>query len=358
MPAEPLEALEMRTMTAVVDKRHIPRMPLTAIMFGGVRENILTTETVQIDQLVGSYEMADFVHKDGKPTTVTRENFDSYTIETPCIKQEVTLSDSNILLERRAGVINLDAGGKDYIRESALIQINRDIQKMEAAYDLRFEWMISNLLLGVISYTNTDTGASFTISTNKPAGNTYTVANLWDVEAGAPLLDIADVNRLAHENFGPAPTIGLCGRNAADAVRLRLSSGWDTAIKTDSGVAAGSGTLEAEWKDLGAVFIARLGGVDFWEVSAQLTDSAGVTAPVIRDDYVEFIPNSARGRGDRVVHYGRKRSAKAVNAGLAIGKFFARSWIDENADVWKASHQGRPLPFLEHSEWLFSLKVV
>lgn len=360
MPADPLLALEVRTMNEVINERHKPNKPLSAILFGqGTREKVLRTETVQVDTLVGDYEMAPFVSKDGAPVAINRKNFNSYTLETPCIKLKMPLTDSDELLERRAGVINLDASGNDYIRESMLEQIDEDIDGMQEAIALRQEWMISQLLQGSISYTNAETGAAFSLTLPKPAGNTWTVSTLWTQETATPLQDIAESKRVAQVvNHGPAPTIALCGDNAAAAIRNQLEQGWITAIKTDSGVLAGGGDLRAEWTELGNCFLGRIGEVDFWHVSAEYTDDQGNTTKAIREDYVEFIPNGARGKADRTTYYGRKRSARAVLAGLAIGKIFAEARVDEDADVYVSHLQSRPLPYWKHPQWYVSMKVV
>lgn len=360
MPADPITALEARTMTDIINNRHKPRLPLTALLFGsGTRSKNLTTETVQVDTLVGTYEMAPMVNKDGKAVSISRKNFDSATIETPCIKLEMPLSDSDLLLQRRAGNIDVDTDGVDYMKQSALEQINEDIESMEIAIAYRTEWMISQLLQGGISYTNDETGASFALTLSKPAGNTFTVPVLWNVEAALPLIDIKNAKKVAQiDNHGPAPTIGLMGANAADALRTRIEKGWVNPITRDSGVAAGSASLLSEWEDMGLCFIARLGNVDFWEVAAQYTDDKGVVTDAIRTDYVEFIPNSQTGVRDRITYYGKKRSATAVEANRSIGKVFARSYIDTIRDVWMSEIQSRPLTWWEHPQWYVSMKVI
>lgn len=359
MPVNPLAALETRTMTEVINNRYKPRLPLTVLLFGdGVRQKNLTTETVQLDTLVGSYEMAPFVKKDGVPMSISRKNFDSVTLETPCMKLAMPLTDSDELLQRRAGQADLGVGDSDPIRQAMIEQIVEDMDAMVTAEEWRVEWMISQLLQGTISYENEDTGAAFTIGTNKPVGNTITVSPLWDQEAATPLKDIAEAVKVTVDANGPAPTLALCGANAADAIRDRMEKGWMTSLNTQNGIEAGSGTLVASYNELGLCFLGRFGGIDFWEVRATMTVPETGQVPVIRADYIEFIPNSKPGKDDRTMFNGRKRGASAALNGTAVGKLFARSYIDEVKDVYMQELQWRPLPWIKHPNWYVSMKVI
>jgi hypothetical protein len=358
MPADPIAALEARTMTEVVNDRYKPRTPLAEILFSGVTSRNLATETVQVDKLVGNYKMAPFVLKDGVPVPVNRHNFDSMTLETPCMKLKMPLTDSDLLLQRRAGIISADATGKDYMREAALEQISEDIDTMETAIELREEWMYSQLLRGKIEYEGEY--AAFTVDLAKPAENDYAVPVLWNQPDARIFKDLSDAKKLITvDNHGPVPNIGLCGTQAAEALRAKIEAGDIKPIETTNGILAGNADLRAQWSDLGICFICRFAEIDFYEVPTQYVDEDGTTMiDSIRPDYIEIFSNGPTAKADRIVYYGRKRSMEALMNGLAIGRRFARSYIDQNADVYISEIQSRPLPWIKHPNWYVSLKVV
>lgn len=357
MPVDPLKAIEVRTMTEVINDRNKPQLPLTALLFGrGVKRKNLTTESVQLDRLVGSYEMAKFVRKDGKPVSVSRKNFNSTTVETPCMKLKMPVTFSDYLYQRMPGQSDLGARGEQ-VRKAVLSQISEDMDAMLFATQYRVEWMISQLLQGGLTYSNEDTGAVFELALAKPAGNTFTVGTLWTVETATPLEDINTVKRIVSiDQKGPAPRMALCGKNAASALRLRLEKGWVQVIKTDSGITAGNASLKEQYNDLGMLYIATIGDVEFWEVASELDDD-GVVTPGIRDDYIEFIPTGSRALKDRVMHYGRHNSITALENGVDVSAMWARTFLDKDADAYVSEIQSRPLPWWRHPQWYVSMKV-
>ena len=362
MALDPITLLgSIRELTEVINDRLRPRKPLSTVLGSGVTEKNLLTEGIQLETLVGDYNMAPFVNKDGVPSSITRKNFDAFTLETPCIKISAPLTDSDLLRQRSAGSLNFAADGVDVMQQAALKQIAEDMDEMLEMVALREEWMWSQLLTGSIAYEDADTNTKFSVDLKKPAGNTFTVSPLWSVMDNTPTVyeDIADAKGIVQNTYqGPAPTIALCGTDVAVALRRRMELGLITAIKLDSGISAGYADLSLQYNELGMSFLGRFGDIDFWQVSGSLTDDRGVTTPLIRADYIEFVPNSLVGKADRKKYYGRKRGITGTINGTAVGKMSARSYIDETKDVYMQEVQTRPLFWWRHPQWYVSMKVV
>jgi len=359
MPIDPILIVDdIRELTAVINGRLKKPKPLSTVLGSGVMSKNLVTEGVQVETLTGAYEMAPFVSKNGKASPITRGNFEAYTIETPCIKIQAPLSDSDQLLQRKAGTLNF-AADTDIMRVNALETLIEDADTMNEMIALREEWLWSQWLTGTIAYENADSNTKWSIDTKKPGANTFTANPLWSDQNALIIADMKTVaGIIQNDHQGPAPKIGLCGKNAAATLNMRIEKGWVTAIKTDSGVLAGNAQLVAEYDELGMSYIGLIGGVSFWEVSGTLTDDAGVTTPIIREDYIEFFSNGPTAKADRTKFYGRKRGITAMFEETAIGEKSARAWIDEDADAYIQEVQTRPFFWAKHPQWYVSLKVI
>lgn len=348
---EVITALEKRAMTAVVNKRYMGKKALTALLFPLASELNLTHEWVHVDELTGQAGMAPFVHKNGKAVAVDQLNGKSYMLETPNISIKRAITCSEDLLKRRAGEMVFGTNGEDVYRDALEAQIADDLVHMEELVRNRVEWMVAQLIQGEISYTNDETGASFTITTAKPAGNTFTVGTLWSAASPAPLQNIKAAKRLVQPYSAPGFQIALCGQNASDAISKMLEEGTITAIKNDSGIVAGMGDLIADFQENGMLYLGTYGGIPFFEYAG--TDGDGNA--FIRTDYVEFL---ATARSDtRTLYNGAKTDVQAIMSGMHIGRRFAYSDIDKDVGTYVGYLKARPMPWFSHPEYNVSMKV-
>jgi len=359
MPIDPIVLVDnIVELTEVINARVKPRKPLSVILGAGVTSKNLLTEDIQVQTLVGDYKMAPFVNKNGTASPITRKNFNSYTIDTPCIKIKAPLTDSDQLLKRRAGNLNA-ATDTDVMKQNALEQIAEDADEMKEMIALREEWLWSQWLTGTIAYEDEDTNVSWSVDTHKPGGNTFTAPILWDQETA---LIYADMKKgagiIQNDHQGPVPKLALHGVNSAAALLLRIEKGWVIPMKTDSGILAGNAQLIAEYNELGMSYIGSIGGLEHWEVTGTLTDDKDVTTPLIRDDYMEIFSNGPTAKRDRKKYYGRKRGITGTFDGTAIGESSARAWIDKDADVYVQEVQTRPFFWAKHPQWYVSIKTI
>jgi hypothetical protein len=355
MAVTPIAALEKRVMTKVVNKREMGKKALMQMLFPRSLEQNLLTEYAQVDQLTGDTGMAPFVEKNGKAIAVDSLNGDSYLIETPAINIKRAITPSKQLLERQAGEgVFVDNADNTY-RNAMEAQIAQDITHMDALIENRVEWMIAMLLQGQISY-SVEGGASFKITTAKPGTNTFTVTDLWDGASPKPLRDMRQAKRLVQPYSAPGFTVGICGQNAAAAVYKMAEEGKITAIKTDSGIAAGLLTLIENYQENGMMYLGVLGGVPLFEYAGTYIDDSGNPQPLIRDDYVELVSTA---RPDmRAMFYGAIIDAEAILNGMSIGRRFATSDLDKDAGTYVGYLKSRPFPWFFRPDWNVSMKVV
>ena len=345
-----IEATTKRAMTAVVNKREEGKKALTAMLFPLATEENLMNEFVQVDQLTGTAGMAPFIEKNGKAIAVDQLNGDSYILETPSINIKRALTCNEQLLKRAAGEPVFSPDGVDVYKDAMEKQIASDLGHMEELVRNRVEWEIAQLLQGEISY-SVEGGASFKVTTAKPAGNSFTVGTLWTASAPVPLKDIRAAKRVVQQYSSPGFQVAICGLNASTAFSDMLENGKVSALKDDSGVVAGLGNLIADFQDNGMLYLGTLGGIPFFEYAGVDGDGNAF----IRTDYVEFVTTA---RPDmRKMYNGPILDVEAVMSGMHIARRFANSDIDKDRGTYVGYLKARPLPWFMRPDWNVSMKV-
>lgn len=360
MAADPILALEARQLTEVVNRRERPRRALTTMLFPDATHQNLLTETVQVDELTGTDEMAPFITKDGEAVAVGQDNGRSYTLDTPMISVKRPITASKLLFERQAGQTQVFVqDGSDLAAEAILKIIAEDMAKMERTVDKREEWMIAQALTGTITYTNEDTGSSFTIDMRKPAGNTFNApGGFWTIAAPTVLHDIKVVQRVLNDNEVGQATDAIGDITAADALDALLEAK-KIMLDTTYNVSAGEATLIANYEANGMRYIGKIGGVRFWEYNAKFpADGTGTMTSFIRAGYFEFVSLSAEAEAQRKLMYGRIPDLDAIMEGRSITRRFAKSELKKEPSVYIAYLKTRPFPWLYRADANVSLKVV
>lgn len=358
MAADPILALEARQLTRVVNRTERPRRALTSLLFPDSTHELLTTETVQVDELTGTDEMAPFIEKDGEAIAVGADSGSSYTLDTPMISVKRALTASKMLFERQAGQTQIfTSEGQDVAGEAIIRQIAKDVAKMERTVNKREEWMIAQLLVGVISY-SVEGGASFTITTAKPSGNQFVApGGVWTGATPTPLHDIKVVQRVLNDNEVGQATDAIGDVTAADALDALLES--DT-LKLDNtrNVEVGEATLIAMYEANGMRYIGRIGGVRFWEYNAKFpADGTGTLTSFIRAGYFEFFSTAQEAVDDRTLFYGMIPDFDAINEGMAVTRRYAKSELKKEPSVYISYLKTRPLPWFYRPDANVSMKV-
>lgn len=357
MPANPITALtNRRVLNKIVNQRIKPYTALTTILFPPARKENLVEEFAQVDVLEGTYGMAPFVKVGQKAIIMDFLQGTSYTIETPFINIKRPLQYSTKLAKRLVGM-NVFSNTE---QTRALIRraIEQDVDFMNTLIDDRIEWMIAFLLRGQIDY-SVEGQDSFTISTGKPAANTFTVSVLWSNDSAVPLQDIFDAKLVVNKRRGPTPNIAICGATAGGALRDLIETGKITSIKTTSGINAGEAELLSRFRENGMVRIGLIGDIEFWQYTGEFNpDDGGSAEPFIRDDYVEFISTSNRAAEMRSLMFGMIPDLRAIMEGQHITERYLASKPPEiDQGTYEGIIKTRPFPWLYRPDWNVSMKV-
>lgn len=317
----------------------------------------LPTETIELSKLTGARETAPFVRKNGEAIMVSGHGESFQNVTAPNIRIKRPFTPSDLLFNRRPGTaIMLSSGNNNSAIQNHILT---DLQFMNDKIVNTEEWLCAQALQGTIQYEVEDEEV-FTISYNRPSACniTLTSGRAWDnadPTAPRPLQDCHTVKRVMSDEVGLQPTDAICGLNAANALLNLAETGNLKALKSDSGVAAGTMSFVSQFNEDGVIFLGIMGSIRFWEYSRTVLHK-GVATPMIRPDYVEFVSTSQM--SGRVLYYAAIADMKSTQSARAIQtKRFSKSWIQEDPSALMALAASRPLPVLRRAGATVSMKV-
>ena len=249
----------------------------------------LPTEDIELSTLSRARETAPLVRVNGEAIMVGGHSEKFQNITAPNIRIKQPFTPSELLFNRRPGTAILLSSGN----QSGAIRnhILTDLQGHNNLITNTEEWMCAQALQGTIQYEVEDQEV-FTITYNRPAACniTLTSGRAWDnvdPTAPRPLQDCHAVKRVLSDEVGLAPTDGICGLNAANALLNLAETGNLKALKTDSGISVGTLSFVESFNEDGVIFLGTMAGIRFWQYSRTVLHN-GVATPMIRPDYVEF----------------------------------------------------------------------
>lgn len=340
---------------AVLDKREARKRALTQALFPESSAVTLPTGSVQWDMLQGTLGMAPFVEINGKAVTTERLSGGTAGVETPSINLKRPVTANTVMLARQAGDRILTGLGEDPISKHIAKTIADDLIDMDDLIRNRIEWMAAMVLRGDLNY-SVEGKASFKLSTGKPVGNTFTVNNLWTAATATPMQDIQLAKRIVNAYSAPAFKAAICGRNASQAIMNMMEKGTMKSLETTSGISAGSGTFLSEWSDNGMLYLGNFGGTPFFEYSGTYESDDGTgSAPLIRENYIEFIPPYSPSTNK--TFYGAINDIEAIMSNRHIAQRFSTQVMDKDAGTLVNYLKSRPLPWMLRPEWAVSMKV-
>jgi hypothetical protein len=356
-------SLKWASLTSAVNEMRVVSPFLRNLLYSRVQP--LATEDVELSVYSSNREIAAFVRKNGEGIITTGHSETFQTVQAPNIRIKRPFTPSDLLYTRRPGTSVFPSVQQH--RQAIQDHINRDLAVMENQVVAAEEWLCAQTLTGQITYEVADQEV-FEITF--PRSNTHDTAltstTAWDAYSGTgpdedvnPLQNVHAMKRILSNSTGVAPTDAICGRNAANALLNMAENDGYPALKTDSGISAGTMTFVEQFRDSGAYFLGTLGGVRFWEYDrSALNPQTGTQTKFIRDDYVEFVSaNSGPGGADRVMYYGSIPDMDALGNNSFIGRRFSKSWIQPDPSTMMILLASRPLPVPRRPDAMISLKV-
>lgn len=358
-----ISTTEWRRLSGMVNNIDRPARFLQDLLFPASTRVFSLQEHIEVGVVEAEREMAPFVKKNGEAIAVGGVGETSFVVEPPNIRIKKPTNPRSYTQFRMPGVTpeHVSGSGAAEMRMAARMREQWDTEFLMGLIENREEWLIAMLLRGKIEYSN-GTYDNFTLDQNRPAETTIDIgADLYwdqtDKSLPRPLTNILTAKRVASDLFDSQPTDMILGRNASAAFQELAESGNLKALKTDSGISAGSVNMRARFSETGAILLGDLGSVRIWEYPRKLKDhQTGVTYDLIRPDYAEFIfPASATIPS---MYYGAIQDIQAMRGGVPMSmRRFAKSWEiqDPSGRVYLA--QSRPLPMFARRKAAISMKV-
>lgn len=351
--ASTADCLKWTTLTGAVNEMKSPNNFLKGLLFGN--HNPLPTEDIELSVITKSREIAPFVRKNGEGVMVGGHAERFQNISAPNIRIKRPFTPSELLYNRRPGTVIFSPGAS--MQLSAIeAHIARDLQVMADMITNAEEYLCAQALQGTITYSQAD-GDVFTITFPKPAGNNITLSVFWNDATPANVTMLANlhaVKKVMSDEVGLTPTDAILGSEASTAFRAFVAGGHLYGLDINK-ISMGSVDFNSMYSEQGVIYLGTVAGINFWEYS-RTADLAGVSTPMIRAKYAEFISRSSASQ--RVLYYGAIPDMKALQGRKFQGERFSKAWEIEDPSSWMNLTASRPLPATRRPGAHVSVKVV
>jgi hypothetical protein len=339
--------LKWMTMTALINEIKKPQSFLTRLLFGPRTVELLDTETIEIDSLTGGGTAAPFIKKNGEALMVEGLGETFSTIEAPNIRIKRPFKPSDLLFNRQAGTVIFPGQSP---MSAIQAKLSRELGQMKDDIQNSLEWMVALAMRGVITYSVEDE-EYFTLTFDKPAGNTFTESPLWSTTS-YPEETFRTVKRLINSAVGLVPTDCIMSQTAASAF---MKNARVLTLLDNRRAKAGSVDYTRDYSEQGAIYLGNFCGIDCWEYARTISLNGTDTA-LVRAGYAEFV--CATPAADNKLYYAAIPDMKALQGRKVKQKIFSKSWMEEDPSVYWALAHSRPLPVPRRPGSYVSVAVV
>lgn len=351
MPAQ-IPELEWRVLTELVNEIKGPQTFLQQTLFPTSR--VLPTRHVEIPTIRGNRAMAGFTADDAEALMIEGLGTEAKLIKGISQRLKKAFTPSPLLFNRQHdNVIYLTDGGDQ--RSMVMEHIARDSQRMVDMSVNSVEYLASQCLSGVLSYSSEEDGVAFVLDFGKSAGNTVvlTAGDLWTASTSSPKQDVLDAKRRLSDVVGYAPTDAIMGQEAADAW---IANAEILATLDNRRVTSGEMDLTQQFNEQGVIFLGTWCGIRWWEYSRSLVVPAGSEVPLVDPKMVHFISRGAQ--TEQVLYYTAISDMEAFMGGVLASQRFSKSWMEHDPSALIQLMETHPLPCLRRPDSIYSLQVV
>jgi len=342
------EVLEWYSLTDMVNEFKSPASYLVNTIFSNTRE--LATDNIVYRVQRKARKVAPFVEKCAEAVMSGGYSETEVTFTAPNIRIKRPLDACDLLFRRHAGDAIFADGSTQ--SEAAAREVALQLQSLNDEVTNAEEWLAAQAIRGVITYSTPDE-AAYTINMNKPAGNTFTVGTFWGQVGALPLNDVRTARRVMHDEVSLNPMICVLGSAACDGLLADQSIRDLLDIRNMS---MGRLDLTQDISESGALPLGNLFGIDFWAYTREV-EVNGVSEPLIRTDYAEFINTSPSAQ--HIMYYAGIPDLDANDqGGNIVGRRFSKSWRTPDPSQQQILVHSRPLPIMRRPGAVVSVKVV
>jgi len=344
------DLLHFLSLTEMINKVKSPNSFLTRMLFSDHRS--YPTENFEVGIKIGGREVAPFIRKGGQAVMVS-----GYTNKMNMV------SPANISLKRpfSPDVMHVRRPGFDqlYPTSAELEAIGNqsladDVQRMGDMIANAVEYLAAQALTGVISYSSAE-GEEFECDFNRSASHDVTPTAVWTDQTNSRVLNDLDAVKLLHsEDEGLPVTDAIGGTNAAKAL-MNNTAVRDLLLRSQTNLSVGELTRQEQWTAEGALFLGKLGGINFWHYARQVLLPSGSTADLIDSETFHFVSN-VPGAEMRLC-YGAIPEIVGNQPRLFVGERFSKSDVIVDPPQIVQYARSRPLPVLRKPDATSSMVV-
>ncbi len=345
-----INELKWQVQTAAVNEMKSPNRFLNRLLFPN--KSPQSKEDIEIDVLTKAREIAPFIRKNGEGIMVEGHGQIFQTVGAPNIRIKRPFTPSELLFARTPGTVIFIPTGQQVSAIQA--HVNRDLQVMSDMVTNAQEWMASQALIGVITYSVADQEV-FKITFPKPAGNNITLTTFWDdadPTLPEPEINFHTVKRIVADEVGLQPTDCILGSEAAESF-LRLAKKQELLDRRN--ITAGQVDFTNLFDQDGVIFLGVFSGLRVWEYS-RTASLNGVATDMIRPKFAEFV--TANAAADMVEYFGAIPDMRIFEGRNFVAERFSKSWDVEDPSARMALLHSRPLPVFRRPGAHVSMKVV
>lgn len=341
------EILEWYSLTDMVNEFKSPASFLRNLVFR--QDRVLATENIVYRLTEKERVVAPFVEKGHEAIMSGGYSESEVNFTAPNIRIKRPLEAVDLLFRRHAGDVIFADGGTQ--SEAAAREVALQLQALNDEVANAEEWLAAMAIQGTITYSTPDE-ASYTISMNKPGGNTIVLSTFWDQASPTPLADVLLAKRTMHDAVQLNPMVGILGEEAADEF---VSNAEIRALLDPRRLESGSMLINQDINEVGAMYLGSFMGIEWWAYTREL-EVAGSSVPLVRPKYVEFLNVSPAAQ--HVMFYGGIADLDANDQGTIATRRFSKSWRTPDPSSQQILVASRPLPIMRRPGASVSMKVV
>ncbi len=344
---------EWRAMTAAINQiKPAPRFLQDTIF---KTRNTNAAENIDVDVVIGGRKVLPFVSPVEGGSVVAKMGREMRSIKTPRIRPKKPFSAPELLNARGIGA-NLYMGSSGSVAAYRQAKVGQELAALRADIDTTIEYMCAKALTGTLTVSQDN--VAFSVDYQVPGAHKPTAAADWaqlyvpasGEDDAIPETDIiADIDtwsQLIRDAIGFGPSLAICGKNAANAIRKNTAISGSAGILDNRRIEGGSLLYDANSDYLGT-----LNGIRLYRYGQSYTLQDGTTGNFVADDYFILVAPQARFS----VEFGMIMDLEAD--AQIVSQYFSKSWIEKDPSALWVLAESRPLPVLWQPEAIVYAKV-
>lgn len=349
-----IDMFQSRTMLDALVQAYATRMFLSNLFFP--QEDTHGSEYIDIDIIKGKRKMAPFVSPRAEGRVLKKEGRTTKSYKPPYLKPKRPINAED-LLKRGSGA---GVYTPEQLAAKAAETLGVDLKELVDSIDRRIEWMSASALFtgkivvsGVVDEGDDASVVDDEIDFGLSASHNITLTGsaLWTDAASDPRANLRTWKRLIAQDSGLSARAAVLGGTVAET--MMNHTGFRTSLDTRR---IELGQIKPEELPDGVTYLGYLNdpGVDLYTYDEWYLDDAGVEQPMVPLDKIVLGATNARATR----HYGPVLDLEAIEQGMAVGKWFPKSWVTKDPSTRWAMVQSAPIVIPHQIDAFLTAKVV